>query len=468
MNNHTGLFPANFVGFAASRLAYPKYASLESTKAALLPEKNPASESSTLIKTINLVLRIIGGRGFLLCFETGNYIICNPYSNVFPLSFFACLLYNGMRYRYSIVYGSEPMSQPPHFSSQEEKIQYYKKQRQAREYQRRRQQAKRKVLLIMIVLAMLLILLVVKGCGAVLNALNDTPASEAGIGALLQSPEIQVGDMTFKRGYVATETDATTKLDDTYIDSSHAILINPSDNTIVAEKDPYKIVSPASMTKVLTILVAAEQIENLDDTFTITREITDYSFSHDCSVVGFEVGETVPVRDLFYGTILPSGADAALGLAIYTAGSEENFAVLMNQKLEDLGLSDSAHFTNCVGLYDQNHYCTAYDMAMIMKAALENDFCREVLNTRVYTTAITPEHPEGLTISNWFMRRIEDKETIGTVMGAKTGFVKESGNCAVSYYISSSNIPYIAVTIDTYSSWKCIYDHVALYNYYAP
>ena len=140
----------------------------------------------------------------------------------------------------------------------------------------------------------------------------------------------------------------------------------------------------------------------------------------------------------------------------------------MNQKLEELGLSGSAHFTNCVGLYDQNHYCSAYDMAMIMKAALENDLCREVLNTRVYTTSITAQHPEGITISNWFMRRIEDKETNGTIMGAKTGFVKESGNCAVSYYISSSGVPYIAVTVNTFSGWKCIYDHVALYNYYAP
>ncbi len=360
------------------------------------------------------------------------------------------------------------MSHPSQFSSQEEKIQYYKKQRQAREYQRRRQQAKRKVLLIMLVLAALLILLIVKGCGAVLHALDAEPKSESGISALFQSPEVQVGNMTFKRGYVASETDTTATLDDTYVVSSNAILINPSDNTIVAAKAPYKIISPASMTKVLTILVAAEQIENLDDTFTITREITDYSFRYDCSAVGFEVGETVPVRDLFYGTILPSGADAALGLAIYTAGSEENFVALMNQKLEELGLSGSAHFTNCVGLYDQNHYCTAYDMAMIMKAALENDFCREVLNTRVYTTSITPEHPEGLTISNWFMRRIEDKETLGTVMGAKTGFVNESGNCAVSYYISESSTPYIAVTINAFSGWKCIYDHVSLYNYYAP
>ena len=77
------------------------------------------------------------------------------------------------------------------------------------------------------------------------------------------------------------------------------------------------------MTKILTLLVAAEHVTDLDDTFTITREITDYSYSNDCSAVGFDDGETVTVRDLLYGTILPSGADAAAGLAFYVSGSLE-------------------------------------------------------------------------------------------------------------------------------------------------
>ena len=132
------------------------------------------------------------------------------------------------------------------------------------------------------------------------------------------------------------------------------------------------------MTKLLTILVAAEHIseEQLDDTFTMTIDITDYSYVNDCSNVGFLVDEKVPVRDLFYGTILPSGGDAAVGLATYVAGSHEAFVDMMNEKLEELGISESAHFTNCVGLYDVNHYCTIYDMAIIMKAALQNELCR--------------------------------------------------------------------------------------------
>lgn len=352
-------------------------------------------------------------------------------------------------------------------SSQEERMQTYKKQREVRERYRKRQQVKRNIVIGIFLIVLLLLLLFVKGCSVLFGTEKQLDEVIANVKEL-KTEWISVGNMTFKGGYTAKSTDTTITLDDTYIDSDSVILLDPSSNTVIAEKNAWQTISPASMTKVLTILVAAEHIENLDDTFTITREITDYAFTNDCSVVGFDIGETVKVRDLFYGTILPSGADAAAALAIYTAGSLEEFTLLMNQKLEELGLSDTAHFTNCVGLYDANHYCTSYDVAMIMKAALENDFCREVLGTRVYITSATTEHPEGLTISNWFMRRIEDKELNGTVMGAKTGFVVQSGNCAVSYYISNTNVPYIGVTVNTYSSWKCIYDHVALYNYYAP
>ena len=141
--------------------------------------------------------------------------------------------------------------------------------------------------------------------------------------------------------------------------------------------------------------MAAEHITDADDRFEITRDITDYSYTNKCSSMGFEVGEKVTVRDLFYGTVLPSGADAALGLAVYVAGSQDDFVALMNQKLEELGLSESSHFTNCVGLYDENHYSTVYDMAVILKAACDNSFCREVLSAHTYTSSATEQHPGG-------------------------------------------------------------------------
>ena len=250
--------------------------------------------------------------------------------------------------------------------------------------------------------------------------------------------------------------------------SENAILIDADTGNVVAKKNAYEKMIPASMTKVLTLLVAADVIteSKLDDTFTMTLEITDYAYKNDCSSVGFLDGEVVSVRDLLYGTILASGGDAAVGLATYVAGSHEAFIERMNEKVKQLGLSDTAHFTNCVGIYDKELYCTAYDMAVIMKAAIQNELCREVLKARTYTTTLTEEHPEGITISNWFMRRIEDKDTGGEVLGAKTGYVVQSGSCAVSYQENTNGTTYICVTADSTSSWRCIYDHVEIYNSY--
>lgn len=252
--------------------------------------------------------------------------------------------------------------------------------------------------------------------------------------------------------------------------STNAILIDESTDRIIAAKGADERIYPASMTKVLTVLVAAEQIreEDLDDTFTITLEITDYAYVNDCSAAGFLNGEEVTVRDLFYGTVLPSGGDAALGLAIYIAGSHEAFVDMMNVKLEELGIADSAHFTNCIGLYDENHYCTVYDMAVIMKAAMQNELCREFLSAHIYTTVPTEQHPEGITFSNWFLRRIEDKDTGGEVLYAKTGYITQARNCAVSYGIFAGGTPYICVTVGATSVWRCIYDHVEIYNRYIP
>ncbi len=270
--------------------------------------------------------------------------------------------------------------------------------------------------------------------------------------------------------YCFEETEDTVSIATEEVISTHAILVDESTDQIIAAKGAGERIMPASMTKVLTILVAAEHIpeEKLDDTFEMTLEITDYAYVNDCSSVGFLDGEKVPVRDLFYGTAMHSGGDAALGLAFYVAGSQEAFVELMDEKLDELGIAGSTHFTNCVGIYDEAHYSTVYDMAVIMKAALQNDLCREVMSKHIYTTKPTKEHPEGIEISNWFLRKIEDKDTGGEVLCAKTGYIVQSKNCAVSYEIAADKTPYICVTAGSTSNWRCIYDHVEIYNRYIP
>ncbi|MCR5033245.1 MAG: serine hydrolase [Lachnospiraceae bacterium] len=246
--------------------------------------------------------------------------------------------------------------------------------------------------------------------------------------------------------------------------SEYVVLIDPENHQILGAKGAKSKIYPASMTKILTLLVGVENMSSPEDPFTMTIDITDYAYKNDCSIVGFEVGETMTVKDLLYGTILPSGADAALGLATYVAGSQEEFVKLMNQKLSDLGISSTTHFTNCVGIHNEDHYSTPYDMAVILKAAMDNPLCREVLSAHTYTTSATEQHPEGITISNWFLRRIEDKDCGGTVIAGKTGFVVESKNCAASLAADADGHEYICVTAGSTSSWCCIYDQVAIYS----
>ena len=98
---------------------------------------------------------------------------------------------------------------------------------------------------------------------------------------------------------------------------------------------------------------------------------------------------------------------------------------------------------------------------------MDNELCREVMSAHTYTTSSTAVHPDGITISNWFLRRIEDKDTGGEVVCGKTGYVVQSGNCAVSYGVDASGNNYICATADSTNGWRCIYDHVALYKEFA-
>lgn len=274
-----------------------------------------------------------------------------------------------------------------------------------------------------------------------------------------------IGENKVFEGYKVQKTDSTYYYTSDEVQSTYAILIDATNGQAICQKDGFVRINPASMTKIMTVLVAAEHLteDDLKKQVTITVEDTDYCYKHDLSAVGFDIGEVVTVEDLFYGTILPSGADAAIALARYVAGDEATFIDMMNDKLSELGLSGTTHFTNCVGLFDDNHYSTCADMAMILKAAMENEYCCKVLSEHKYTTSLTTEHPEGILISNWFLRRIEDKDTNGLVVGAKTGFVNQSGSCAASYAVQNNGKGYFCVTAQAHSAWRCIYDQVDIY-----
>ena len=260
--------------------------------------------------------------------------------------------------------------------------------------------------------------------------------------------------------------DGTPGPDET-LNSAYAILIDLDEGSVLVQRNGWTVIHPASMTKIMTILVAAEHILNYDNTAVVTQETIDYCIQNDCSIAGFQAGEEVPIMDLFYGTVLPSGADAAVTLAEYVAGSHAAFVELMNQKAEQLGIAGTAHFANCVGLYDEGNMCTVYDMAVILQAAMENPLCSQVLGLKTRDIPASELHPEGISLSNWFIRRIEDHMPAGVVIqGAKTGYISQAGSCAASVAKDGSGRRCLCVTAMAGSAWQCIFDHAALYETY--
>ncbi len=263
----------------------------------------------------------------------------------------------------------------------------------------------------------------------------------------------------------ASVTDATKTLD-LELYSENALLIDLESNTVLVQKNADARIYPASMTKVMTVLVAAEHIENWDETFTMTQSIIDPLFLADASMAGFVHGEEVSMTELLYGAVLPSGAEATEALAIVAAGSEEAFAALMNEKAQALGLKDT-HFVDASGLHDENHYTTLSDMAIIMQAALDNPHCREVLTSVNHTSPATAQNPEGVAMTNRFLYRIRPQQTGNVdIQAAKTGYTAQAMNCCVSYGIMENGRAAICVTAHAWTGDYCIADHLALYGTY--
>ena len=248
------------------------------------------------------------------------------------------------------------------------------------------------------------------------------------------------------------------------IDADYAVLVDVTENYTVASKGAAVRVYPASITKVMTLLVAVENITDFTETFTMTYEITDPLYVANATVAGFLNNETVPIEDMLYGTILPSGADACQALAQFVAGSEEAFVQMMNDRVAQLGLVNT-HFVNTSGLHDPDHYTTAEDMAVIMREAMQNEHCRQVLSTYQYTTTKTPQNPEGILLTSTMFSRMYGTEPEGaTVIAGKTGYTTEAGHTMVSYAEGEDGHHYILVTLKGSNRWKATYDAINIYS----
>ncbi|MBR0093442.1 MAG: D-alanyl-D-alanine carboxypeptidase [Lachnospiraceae bacterium] len=263
-----------------------------------------------------------------------------------------------------------------------------------------------------------------------------------------------------------TQEGAAEDWDEVFLESAYAVLIDLDEGVVVAERSADRPMYPASMAKILTLLVASEQITDRNGSFTVTQDIVDTTWKNGLSSVCWEAGETVTLSDLEHGTILPSGADAAIALARYAVGNEEILITLMNERMNSMRLSEHAHFTNVTGMHDNAMHCTVTDVAMILKAAVENAHVRNILASTQYTATATPQHPDGIFMFNMFLDRTSTKRLPGRIVCAKTGYTDEALNCAASYFISNSGKHYICVTAYSHGQTRTVTDHVNLYSTY--
>lgn len=229
--------------------------------------------------------------------------------------------------------------------------------------------------------------------------------------------------------------------------SRHAILMNAQSGQVLAQKRANERTAPASLTKMMTVLLAVEAEPDLDKPVALPADIFPALHTENASMAGFVSGETVTVRDLLYGAMLPSGAECCETLARLVSGSEEAFAALMNQKAAELGMKNT-HFTNATGLTDPEHYSSAADMAKLLQAALQNRTFRTVFTTEHYTTTATVQHPAGISLTSTLLSKLNGTELPAgdRIEGGKTGYTAAAGLCLASLATIKGK-EYILVTL---------------------
>lgn len=211
--------------------------------------------------------------------------------------------------------------------------------------------------------------------------------------------------------------------------SEYIYVINREDKTVMVEKNATKKAYPASLVKIMTTLVALENIDDLSQVAPVDVETYQAMVNRNASMAGFYGRESTTYRDLLYGTMLASGGEAANSLAVNISGNVEAFVVLMNQKADDIGLKDT-YFTNAEGLHDNKQVTTAHDMALLLDYALQNGDFRAIFTKPNFKTTSTPDHPDGIHLKSTVLSRLPHGEMKNfEIIGGKSGTTVKAGQC---------------------------------------
>lgn len=240
------------------------------------------------------------------------------------------------------------------------------------------------------------------------------------------------------------------------ITGEYVSLYNMNEDILLYSKNDTKKTSIASLTKMMTTLVAIEEINDLDEIVTIKERDFDGTVGY--SKAGFKVGDKVTYRDLLYGIILPSGADAVNAVVNNTLGYDK-FIKKMNETAKKIGMNDTS-YANPVGKDDENNYSTSSDLAKLLKYALKNETFKTIFTTKSYKTS------NGINLEST-VNSYKNILNTDEIKGAKSGFTKDAGRCLASI-TTLNNVDYLLVVINssTTNPYNAVKDTITIYDYY--
>lgn len=215
------------------------------------------------------------------------------------------------------------------------------------------------------------------------------------------------------------------------VSSEAAVLMDAKSGKVLYEKNPKQRYAPASITKIMTALLVAEKA-NMSDMVTYSEKATT-NLESGAVTAGVSAGDVISVNDSMYALMLKSANEVANGLAEHVAGYGGAFAAMMTARAKELGTTDT-NFANPSGLNDNNQYTSAYDMALIARAAFANETVLKVSSTKSYTFPATKKNNKAVTFTMGHkMLRESDSRYYKEVVAGKTGYTKKAGNTLVTY-----------------------------------
>lgn len=217
------------------------------------------------------------------------------------------------------------------------------------------------------------------------------------------------------------------------IESKYAVVIDSESGRVLYEKNAYDKSAMASLTKIMTSILLCEHCK-MDELIEVPAEATWIGGSE----VGLKKGDMVKAEDLLYSMMLPSGNDAAYTAGLHIGGTVDNFAKMMTNKAKEIGAYNTS-FANPHGLDNENHYSTAYDMALITRYALKNKYINEAVGTKVKTVNLG-SYSKTLTNTNRLLRQYSE------IDGVKTGFTNSANRCLIASQ-TINNERYICVIL---------------------